>query len=42
MSRLSDISSVEAVMVGHIGMVVVLQGHHIGDKRIHRDPKGLQ
>lgn len=42
MSRLSDISSVEAVMVGHIGMVVVLQGHHIGDKRIHGDPKGLQ
>lgn len=42
MSGLSDICSVEAVVVGHIGMVVVLQGHHVGDKCIHRDPKGLQ
>lgn len=42
MSRLSDICSVEAVMVGHIGMIVVLQGHHISNKRVLRDPKGLQ
>lgn len=29
-------------MVGYIGMVVILQGHHIGHKCVHRDPKGLQ
>lgn len=42
MSRLSDICSVEAVVIGHIGVIVVLQGHHICDKRIHRYPKGFQ
>ena len=42
MGGLGDISSMEAVVVGHIGVIVVLQGHHVGDKRIHRDPKGLQ
>lgn len=42
MSRLSDICSMEAVVVGHVGMVVVLEGHHVGNKGIHRDPKGLQ
>lgn len=41
MSRLSDVCSVEAVMIGHIGMIVVLQGHHISNERIHRDPKSL-
>lgn len=39
---MSDVRRVEAVMIGHIGMVVVLQGHHVGNKRIHRDPKSLQ
>lgn len=42
MSRLSDICSMEAVVVGHVGMVVVLEGHHVGNKGIHRDPKSLQ
>lgn len=41
MSRLSDICSMEAVVVGHVGMVVVLKGHHVGNKGIHRDPKSF-
>lgn len=42
MSGLSDVCSVEAVVIGHVGMVVVLQGHHVGDERVHRDPERLQ
>lgn len=42
MSRLSDICSMEAVVVGHVGMVVVFQGHHVGNKGIHGDPKSLE
>lgn len=41
-SRLSDISSVEAVVVGHIGVVMVLQGHYVGDECVHGNPKSLQ
>lgn len=41
-SGLSDVCSVEAVVIGHVGMVVVLQGHHVGDERVHRDPERLQ
>lgn len=42
MGGLSDISSMEAVVVGHIGVVVVFQSHDIGDKSVHRDAKSLQ
>lgn len=39
---LCDVSGVEAVVVGHVGMVVVLQGHNIGHKGVDRDSKRLQ
>lgn len=41
MGGLGDISSMKAVVVGDIGVIVVLQGHHVSDKSIHRDPKSF-
>lgn len=39
---LCDIGSVQAVVVGHVGMVVVLQRHHVGDERLHGDLERLE
>lgn len=38
---LGYVSSMQAVMVGHIRMVVIFQCHHVGHKRIHGDLKCL-
>ena len=39
---LSDISSMEAVVVRYVAMVMVLQGHHVSDKGVDWDAKGFQ
>ena len=38
---LGHVGRVQAVVVRHVGMVVVLQGHHVGHKGIHGDLKCL-
>lgn len=39
---LSDISSMEAVVVCYVAMVMVLQGHHVSDKGVDWDAEGFQ
>lgn len=42
MGGLGHVSSVQAVVVGHIRVVVVLQGHHVRHERVRRDLEGFQ
>ena len=42
MRRLSNVSRVKPVMVGHVKMIVILQRHHIGDERIGWNLERLQ
>lgn len=42
MCGLCDIGGMQAVVIGHVGMVVIFQCHHVGDKCVHGDSKGLQ
>lgn len=39
---LGDVGSVETVVVRHVSMVMVLQGHHVRDEGVDRDTKRLQ
>lgn len=42
MRGLGHISGMQAVVVGHISMVVTLQRQQVGDKRVHWDLEGLE
>lgn len=42
MGGLYHICGVDVVVVGHVGVVVVLQGHHEGDEGVRWDLEGLQ
>lgn len=42
MRGLSHVGGVQAVVIGHVQVVVVLQGHHVGHKRVGWDLKCLQ
>lgn len=42
MRGLSHVGGVQAVVIGHVRVVVVLQGHHVGHERVGRDLKRLQ
>ena len=39
---LGHVCRVEAVVIGHVGVVVVFQSHHIGDEGVSRDTERLQ
>lgn len=39
---LSHVGGVQAVVIGHVRVVVVLQGHHVGHERVGRDLERLQ
>ena len=41
-SGLRDVRRVQAVVVGHVGVIVVLERHYVRDECVDRDPKGLQ
>ena len=42
MGGLGHVCRVEAVVIGHVGVVVVLQSHHVGDEGVGRDAERLQ
>lgn len=42
MGGLYHVGSVDVVVVGHVGVVVVLQGHHEGDEGVGWDLKVFQ
>lgn len=42
MGGLSHVGGVQAVVIGYVRVVVVLQGHHVGHERVGRDLERLQ
>lgn len=42
MCGLSHVGSVQAVVIGHVRVVVVFQGHHVGHERVGWDLERLQ
>ena len=41
MCGLADVGGVQAVVVGHVAMVMVFQGHHVGHEGVDGDAECL-